>query len=70
MEDNTYYTVFRNRKLRIIHKENDIFHAIRIDSPERMGMPALHFKSAEDELNKVLYVKFESELNPIQFVRQ
>ncbi len=70
MENNIYYTIFRNRKLRIIHKENDIFHAVRIDSAERMGMPALHFKVAENGLNKSLFVKFESELNPIQFVRQ
>lgn len=69
-EGNTHYTVFRNRKLRIIHKENDVFHAVRIDSSGRMGMPSLHFKSAEDGLNKLLLVKFESELNPIQFVRQ
>lgn len=70
MEDRIYYTIFRNRKLRIIHKGNNIFHAVRIDSPERTGMPALHFESAENGINNSLLVKFERELNPIQFVRQ
>ncbi|WP_051189341.1 serine hydrolase domain-containing protein [Daejeonella oryzae] len=69
-EGKTYYTTFRNRKLRIIHKENDVFHAVRVDSPDRMGMPPLKFKQDKDGLNKWLFVKFESELDPIQFVRQ
>lgn len=70
LEGNTYYTIFRNRKLRIVHKENDVFHAVRVDSPERMGMPALHFKRDDNGLNKLLLVKFESELEPIRFERQ
>lgn len=70
IEDKTYYTIFRNRKLRIIHKEKDIFHAVRVDSSGRMGMPALHFKIGEDELKKSLFIQFESELKPIQFVLQ
>lgn len=70
MEDKIYYTIFRNRKLKIIHKEKDIFHAIRVDSSGRMGMSALHFKIAEDELKKSLFIQFESELKPIQFIQQ
>lgn len=70
MEDKIYYTIFRNRKLKIIHKEKDIFHAVRVDSSGRMGMPALHFKIGEGELKKSLFIQFESELKPIQFIRQ
>ena len=70
IEGKTYYTIFRNRKLRIIHKENDDFYAVRVDSPDRMGMPPLQFKQDKDGLNKWLFIKFESELDPIQFVRQ
>ncbi len=70
MENKTYYTIFRNRKLKIIHKEKDIFHAVRVDSPNRMGMPPLQFKQDKDGLNNWLFIKFESELDPIQFIRQ
>lgn len=69
-ENKTYYTIFRSRKLKIIHKEKDVFHAIRIDSPGRRGMPALNFKNSESGLKKTLFIQFENELNPIQFVRQ
>lgn len=69
-EDKTYFTVFRNRKLRIIHQEKDIFHAVRADSPGRMGMPALHFTICNNERGDILTIEFESELDPIQFVRQ
>ncbi|WP_051359608.1 serine hydrolase domain-containing protein [Adhaeribacter aquaticus] len=70
MEGKAYYTIFRNRKLRIIHKENNVFHAVRVDAPDRMGMPALHFKRDENGLSNLLFVKFESELEPIRFERQ
>lgn len=70
LEGNSYYTIFRNRKLKIVHSENDIFHAFRVDSPEQMGMPALHFKKDDKGLNILLFVKFESELEPIRFDRQ
>ena len=69
-QNKIYYTIFRNRKLRIIQKEKDVFHAVSDNSFRRMGMPALHFKTAEDGLKKELFIQFESELNPIKFVRQ
>lgn len=69
-EDKIYYLIFRNRKLKIIHKEKDIFHAVRIDSSEKRGMPALNFKSDEDGFKKELFIQFDSVLNPILFTRQ
>lgn len=69
-EDNIYYTNFRNRKLRIVHKEKDIFHAFRVDSPGRRGMPPLHFNIGANGTTLILKIQFESELDPIQFVKQ
>lgn len=69
-EGKFYYTIFRNRKLRIVHKKKDIFHAVRVDSPGRRGMPPLHFNMGENGTIMILKIQFEPELGPIQFVKQ
>ena len=71
-EDDSLYTYFRRRKLRVTPAatDKDIFHAINIIYPYNMAMPPLHFTKNKEGKIASLSIKFESELKAIEFARE
>ncbi|WP_461489436.1 serine hydrolase [Pontibacter sp. HJ8] len=71
-EDDSLYTYFRRRKLKVtpVVTDTDIFHAINMIYPYNMAMPPLHFIKNKEGKIASLSIKFESELKAIEFTRE